>query len=95
MDRDREERRTEDLEEKVSRLERLAGRLEEAPAEEVSGILDHALSLLEEVGSGIEERLGELERNEREVGRVLEEVDFGPLDEALRELERRPEDEDG
>ncbi|WP_273841949.1 hypothetical protein [Rubrobacter calidifluminis] len=95
MNRDREETRSGELEDKISRLERLADRLEEASAEEVSGVLDRALGLLQEVGAEIEERLGELEEGEREVGSVLEGIDLGSIDEALRELERRPEDGGG
>lgn len=95
MNRDREKTRSGELEDKISRLERLADRLEEASAEEVSGVLDRALGLLQEVGAEIEERLGELEEGEREVGSVLEGIDLGSIDEALRELERRPEDGGG
>jgi hypothetical protein len=94
MDRGQERPGVEELEGRVSELERLADALENAPGDEVAAILDRALALLEEVGAGIEAHLVSLESGEREVGKVLGEADLGPLDAALRELER-PADEHG
>jgi hypothetical protein len=79
----------EEIEEKVAELDRLADSLGDAPDAEVIPRLDRAVELLEEVNAGIEAALRASEQGSREAGTLLEGVDFGPFDAALRELEER------
>jgi hypothetical protein len=76
------------LEERLAELERLAEELEGAPDAEVVGVLDRAVALLAEINARIEDGLSEAEGETRELGDLLEKVDFGPFDAALEELER-------
>jgi hypothetical protein len=76
------------LEERLSELEKLAEELEGVPDSEVVGILDRAVALLAEVNTGVEAGLASAEGEARELGDVLEQVDFGPFDAALENLER-------
>lgn len=78
----------EDLEGKVSELERLADALGGASDEEVVGMLDRTVGLLKDINERIESNLGSAREEEREIGEILEGVDFGPFDEALEEIER-------
>ncbi|MDP9409049.1 MAG: hypothetical protein M3P70_00850 [Actinomycetota bacterium] len=78
-----------ELEEKVGRLERLADSLSSVPDEELVGTLNAAVELLAEINAGIEARLDAAGAESREIGGLLEGVDFGPFDEALEDLERR------
>ena len=76
------------LEERLSELERLAEELEGIPDSEVVGVLDHAVALLAEVNAHIEAGLASAEGEARELGDLLQKVDFGPFDVALEDLER-------
>jgi hypothetical protein len=76
------------LEERLSELEKLAEELEGAPDSGVVDILDRAVALLAEVNAGVEANLSEVEGEARELGDLLEEIDFGPFDAALESLER-------
>jgi hypothetical protein len=76
------------LEERLAELERLAEELEDAPDAEVVGVLDRAVALLAEVNARIEAGLSEAEGEARELGDLLEKVDFGPFDAALEELDQ-------
>jgi hypothetical protein len=76
------------LEERLSELEKLAEELEGVPDSEVVGILDRAVALLAEVNTGVEAGLASAEGEARELGDILEQVDFGPFDAALENLER-------
>jgi hypothetical protein len=76
------------LEERLAELEKLAEELEDAPDAEVVGVLDRAVALLTEVNARIEAGLSEAEGEARELGDLLEKVDFGPFDAALEELEQ-------
>lgn len=78
-----------ELEEKVGRLERLADSLGSVSDEELVGTLNAAVELLAEINAGIEARLDAAGAESREIGGLLEGVDFGPFDEALEDLERR------
>ena len=78
-----------ELEEKVGELERLADTLAAAPDEELVGTLNAAVELLTEINAGIEARLDAAGAESREIGGLLDGVDFGPFDEALADLERR------
>ncbi|MDP9486424.1 MAG: hypothetical protein M3Q49_11705 [Actinomycetota bacterium] len=78
-----------ELEEKVGQLERLADSLGSVPDEELVGTLNAAVELLAEINAGIEARLDAAGAESREIGGLLEGVDFGPFDEALEDLERR------
>ena len=78
------------LEERLSELERLAEDLEGVPDSEVVGVLDRAVALLAEVNARIEASLASAEGEARELGDLLEKVDFGPFDAALEDLERPP-----
>jgi hypothetical protein len=83
------------LEERLAELERLAEELESAPDPEVVSVLDRAVALLAEVNARIEAGLSETEGETRELGDLLEKVDFGPFDAALEELERPSGDPGG
>ena len=78
------------LEERLAELERLAEDLDGVPDEEVVGVLERAVALLVQVNAGLEEGLRASEGEARELGGLLERVDFGPFDEALQRAERRP-----
>ncbi len=78
-----------ELEEKVGQLERLADSLGSVSDEELVGTLNAAVELLAEINAGIEVRLDAAGAESREIGGLLEGVDFGPFDEALEDLERR------
>jgi hypothetical protein len=80
------------LEERLAQLERLAEELEGVPDSEVVGVLDRAVALLAEVNARIEAGLSSAEGEAREIGDLLERVDFGPFDAALEDLERPPGD---
>ena len=75
------------LEERLAELEKLVEELEGVPDPEVVGVLDRAVALLEEVNAGIEAGLLSAESKARELGDLLERVDFGPFDAALENLE--------
>lgn len=76
------------LEERLSELEKLAEELESVPDTGVVDILDRAVALLAEVNAGVEAGLASVEGEARELGDLLEEIDFGPFDAALENLER-------
>lgn len=78
------------LEELLAELERLAEELEGAPDSEVVAVLDRAVTLLAEVNARIEAGLAKAEGEARELGDLLQEVDFGPFDAALEDLRRPP-----
>ncbi len=75
------------LEERLAELEKLVEELEGVPDPEVVGVLDRAVALLEEVNAGIEAGLLSAEGEARELGDLLERVDFGPFDAVLENLE--------
>ena len=76
------------LEERLSELEKLAEELEGVPDSGVVDILDRAVALLAELNARVEANLSEVEGEARELGDLLEEIDFGPFDAALESLER-------
>lgn len=77
------------LEGKLAELERIAEGLDGVPdGEEIVGALEKAVELLAEVNAGLEEGLRASEGEARELGGLLERVDFGPFDEALERAER-------
>lgn len=78
------------LEERLAELERIAEELEGVPDSEVVGVLDRAVALLAEVNARIEAGLSSAEGGAREIGDLLERVDFGSFDAALEDLERPP-----
>jgi hypothetical protein len=75
------------LEERLAELEKLVEKLEGVSDSEVVGVLDRAVALLEEVNAGIEAGLLSVEGEAQELGDLLERVDFGPFDVALKNLE--------
>ncbi len=79
---------TDHLEERLAELEKLVEELEGVSDSEAVGVLDRAVALLAEVNARIEAGLLEAEGEARELGDLLEEVDFGPFDAALEDLER-------
>lgn len=79
----------EGLEEKVAELERLADALGSVPDEELAGALGRAVGLLAQINAGIEARLSTSEEEARELGTLLDEVDFSSFDAALEDLEER------
>jgi hypothetical protein len=76
------------LEERVAELEELVEELEGVPGSEVVGILDRAVALLAEINADIEAGLISAEGEARELGDLLERVDFGSFDATLEDLER-------
>ena len=78
-----------ELDEKVVELERLADSLGGVPDEELVGSLNAAVELLAEINAGIEAWLDAAGAESQEIGGILEGVDFGPFDEALKDVERR------
>jgi phosphoglycerate-specific signal transduction histidine kinase len=76
------------LEEQLSKLEKLAEELESVPDSGVVDILDQALVLLAEVNTRVEAGLASTESEVRELGDLLEKIDFGPFDAVLENLER-------
>lgn len=78
----------EELEERVAELERLSEELGRAPDEELSGLLERAVGLVDEVNAGIEARIASASAESGEVEGLLDRVDFGPFDAALGGLER-------
>ena len=77
------------LEGRIAQLEGLAEALDGVPDGEVVGALEKAVALLAEVNAGLEEGLRASEGEARELGDLLERVDFGPFDRALEKVERR------
>jgi hypothetical protein len=77
------------LDEKVVELERLADSLGGVPDEELVESLNAAVELLREINAGIEAWLDAAGAESQEIGGILEGVDFGPFDEALKDVERR------
>ena len=77
------------LEGRLAELERIAEALDGVPnGEEIVGVLEKAVALLAEVNAGLEEGLRASEGEARELGDLLERVDFGPFDAALERVER-------
>ncbi len=76
------------LEERLAELEKLVEELEGVSDSEVVGVLDRAVALLGEVNARLEAGILEAEGEARELGDLLEEVDFGPFDAASEDLER-------
>ena len=77
------------LEEKVDELEKLTDSLDDVPEEDLVGTLGEAVELLAEINSRIEARLESAGNESREFGALLEQVDFGPFDEAMEDHEHR------
>ena len=78
------------IEEKLSRLERLAENLETVADGEITDVLEEATALLGEVNARIEQGIEASEKEARQLGDLIREVDFGPFDRALEEMERPP-----
>ena len=78
------------IEQKITRLEKLAEDLETVPDAEITGVLEEATALLDEVNARIERGIEASEKEARELGDLIREVDFGPFDRALEEMERPP-----
>lgn len=76
------------VEEKLARLEGLAESLETVPDGAVPGILEEATALLAEVNARIERGIEASERELGELGELIREVDFGPFDKALDDMEK-------
>ncbi len=76
------------LEERLKELEKLAEELEGVPVSVVVDVLDRAVTLLAEVNARVEAGLASTKGEVRELGDLLEEIDFGPFDASLENLER-------
>ncbi len=87
-DRDKTPDRWE-LDDKVGELERLADSLSGVTDEDLVGTLNAAVKLLGEINDGIEARIVAAGAEWQEIGGLLENVDFGPFDAALKDLESR------
>lgn len=79
------------LEERLAELEELAEALESMPDAEIVGVLERAVALLAEVNDRLEAGLEASENEARELEGILDQTDFGPLDEALERAQRPPE----
>ena len=77
-----------DLEERVAELERLSEELGRVPDGELSGLLERAVELVDEVNAGIESHISGASTESGEVEGLLDRVDFGKFDAALEDLER-------
>lgn len=84
-----------ELEARISELESIADDLGTVSDEELVGTLDRAVELLKAVNAGIEDGMNSLGEESREIGGLLDRVDFGAFDAALGELEERERDPDG
>lgn len=85
-------RKTPDLEEleaRIVELENIADDLGNVPDEELTERLGRAVELLKEVNAGIEAGMTSLGEESREIGGLLDRVDFGAFDAALEELEEQ------
>lgn len=78
------------VEEKLARLEKLAENLETVPDGEIPDVLEEATALLGEVNERIEKGIEASEKEARELGDLIREVDFGPFDKALEDMEKPP-----
>lgn len=76
------------VEEKLARLEKLAENLEAVPDGEITGVLEEATVLLGEVNARIERGIEDSEKEARELGDLIRNVDFGPFDKALEDMEK-------
>ena len=86
----------EKLEERVAELESLSEELGRAPESELSGMLERAVTLVDEINTGIESRLSAAQQESGEVEGLLDRVDFGPFDAAMESLENEsPEGSSG
>ncbi len=90
-----EDRGSENLEERVGELEKIADSLGEVPDDELVETLDRAVGLLGEINARLESGLDEAAGETRELGGLLGGVSFGPFDETLEELEKREREPDG
>jgi hypothetical protein len=86
---------SENLEERVGELEKIADSLGDVPDEEIVETLDRAVGLLGEINARIESGLDEAAGETRELGSLLDGVSFGPFDETLEEFEKREREPDG
>ncbi|WP_047866248.1 hypothetical protein [Rubrobacter aplysinae] len=77
----------EGLEKRVAELESLGESLGRAPDGELSGLLERAIELLEEVNAAVESRISEASQESGEAEGLLDRVDFGAFDAALGSLE--------
>lgn len=89
MEDRRETPNLEELEDRIAELENIADDLGNVPDEELIGRLGRAVELLKEVNAGIEDGMNSLGEESREIGGLLDRVDFGAFDTALGELEER------
>lgn len=76
------------LEGRVAELERLSEELGRAPDEELSGLLERAVGLVDEINASVEACISDASSESGEVEGLLDRVDFGAFDEALGSLER-------
>ncbi|MDP9454233.1 MAG: hypothetical protein M3Q60_00260 [Actinomycetota bacterium] len=78
------------LGERLARLEKLAENLETVPDGEITDVLEEASALLGEVNARIKKGIEASEKEARDLGDLIREVDFGPFDKALEDMERPP-----
>jgi len=77
------------LEARLAELEGLVGSLDGADDAEAVDLLERSAALLEEVTALLEASLADAEGEAREASRLVERLEFGGLDRALREAEDR------
>jgi hypothetical protein len=77
------------LEGKLGELERLTDSLGSVPDEELVEKLNEAVRLLGEINARIEAGIAAAGDESSDIGALVDDLDLGPFDEALDELERR------
>ncbi|CAN5672439.1 hypothetical protein BH24ACT22_BH24ACT22_20880 [soil metagenome] len=95
MENRQEKQDLEKLETRLVELENIADDLGNVPDEALVERLGRAVELLKEVNAGMENGMSSLDAESKEIGGLLDRVDFGAFDTVLGELEERERDADG
>ncbi len=85
----------EELEARIAELENIVDGLGNVPDEALVETLARAVELLAEVNAGIESGMNSMGAEARQIGGLLDRVDFGAFDAALGELEEQERSPDG
>ncbi|CAN5876922.1 hypothetical protein BH23ACT11_BH23ACT11_14980 [soil metagenome] len=93
MERPSEPTKLDELEGRIAELENLADDLGNVPDEELVATLSRAVELLKEVNAGLEDGMTSLGEESREIGGLLDRIDFTAFDTALGEIEEQERDQ--
>ena len=85
----------EELEARIAELENIVDGLGNVPDEALVETLARAVELLAEINTGIENGMNSVDAEARQIGGLLDRVDFGAFDAALGELEEQERSPDG